>query len=110
MINVLRREALEREAELERAREERRVKRADISPERVAELRGADEILTAREAGVILKLSRKTVIELMGKGELPGRKIGNSWRVSKKELMERCRRPPQQGAYAADSLTKNAAT
>jgi excisionase family DNA binding protein len=91
MINVLRREALEREAELERAREERRVKWADT--ERVAELRGDDEILTAREAGVILKLSRKTVIELMAKGELPGRKIGNSWRVSKKELMERCRRP-----------------
>jgi hypothetical protein len=74
MINVLRREALEREAELERAREERRVKRTGISPERVAELRGDDEILTAREAGVILKLSRKTVIEVDGEGRIAGTK------------------------------------
>jgi excisionase family DNA binding protein len=101
MINVLRREALEREAELERARQERRIKKADVPMERVAELVRDDEILTAREAGVILKLSRKTVIELMAKDELPGQKIGNSWRVSKKELMERCRRPTRQGAYAA---------
>ena len=93
MITVLRREALEREAELERARQEKRIKKAGVPTERIAELIVDDEILTAREVAVILKLTRKTIIELMGKGELPGRKIGNSWGVSKKELMERCRRP-----------------
>ena len=99
MITVLRREALEREAELERARQEKRIKKAGVPIERDAELVVDDEILTAREVAVILKLTRKTIIELMAKGELPGRKIGNSWRVSKKELMERCRRPIRQGAY-----------
>jgi excisionase family DNA binding protein len=84
MITVLRREALEREAELERARQEKRIKNAGVPTERIAELVRDDEILTAREVAVILKLTRKTVIELMGKGELPGRKIGNSWRVSKR--------------------------
>jgi excisionase family DNA binding protein len=93
MINVLRREALEREAELERARREKRIKKAGVPAERSAELVVDDEILTAREVAVILKLTRKTIIELMARGELPGRKIGNSWHVSKKELMERCRRP-----------------
>ena len=93
MITVLRREALEREAELERVRQEKRIKKAGVPIERDAELVVDDEILTAREVAVILKLTRKTIIELMAKGELPGRKIGNSWRVSKKELMERCRRP-----------------
>jgi excisionase family DNA binding protein len=93
MITVLRREALEREAELERVRQEKRIKKAGVPTERIAELVVDDEILTAREVAVILKLTRKTIIELMATGELPGRKIGNSWRVSKKELMERCRRP-----------------
>jgi excisionase family DNA binding protein len=93
MINVLRREALEREAELDRVRQEKRIKKAGVPTERIAELIVDDEILTAREAAVILKLTRKTIIELMANGELPGRKIANSWRVSKKELMERCRRP-----------------
>jgi excisionase family DNA binding protein len=92
-MNVLRRDALEREAELERARQEKRIKKAGVLAECVAELVVDDEILTAREVAVILKLTCKTIIELMAKGELAGRKIGNSWCVSKKELMERCRKP-----------------
>lgn len=91
-MNVLRRDALEREAELERAGQEKRIKKAGVLAERVAELVIDDEILTAREVAVILKLTRKTIIELMAKGELPGRKIGVSWCVSKKELMEHCRK------------------
>jgi excisionase family DNA binding protein len=42
--------------------------------------------LTVNEAAALLNLSTATVYRLLAKGELPGRKFGNSWRISRDAL------------------------
>jgi excisionase family DNA binding protein len=42
-----------------------------------------DEIITPKEAGMILKLRSETVRELMRKGVIPACKLGGSWRTTK---------------------------
>ena len=45
-----------------------------------------DDILTVRDVADMLKLADKTVYNLVSDGEIPGFKIGGSWRFSRKEL------------------------
>lgn len=45
-----------------------------------------EDILTVREVAEMLKLADKTVYSLVSDGEIPGFKVGGSWRFSKKEL------------------------
>lgn len=45
-----------------------------------------DDILTIREVAKMLKLTEKTAYRLVSEGEIPGFKIGGSWRFSRKEL------------------------
>ena len=45
-----------------------------------------DDILTVREVAEMLKLADKTVYGLVSEGEIPGFKVGGSWRFSRKEL------------------------
>ena len=45
-----------------------------------------EDILTVREIAEMLKLADKTVYSLVSDGEIPGFKVGGSWRFSKKEL------------------------
>jgi excisionase family DNA binding protein len=45
-----------------------------------------EEILTVKELCDYLKLTKKTVLRLLNTGEIPGRKIGGSWRILKSEL------------------------
>jgi|MudIll2142460700_1097286.scaffolds.fasta_scaffold1903619_2 excisionase family DNA binding protein len=43
-------------------------------------------ILTAREVGQYLKLSESTIYKLAAKGDIPGFKIGDSWRFDMEEI------------------------
>jgi len=57
-----------------------------------------ENIITAKEVGKYLKLSESTVYKLASSGEIPGFKIGDSWRFDMEEIQrmiqqskERCR-------------------
>lgn len=45
-----------------------------------------DDILTIRDVAEMLKLTEKTAYRLVSDGEIPGFKVGGSWRFSRKEL------------------------
>lgn len=45
-----------------------------------------DEILTPEEVGLLLKLTPSEVIALLEKGDIPGVKIGNVWRILKSNI------------------------
>jgi excisionase family DNA binding protein len=44
-------------------------------------------IVTAREVGQYLKLSESTIYKLAASGEIPGFKIGDSWRFDMEEIL-----------------------
>ena len=46
-----------------------------------------DEVLTADEAALLLKVSVQTVLKESREGRLPGIKIGREWRYSRVALM-----------------------
>ena len=48
-----------------------------------------DNILTAREVAAYLRLTVTTVYNLAASGELPGFKIGKSWRFAEGEVLKR---------------------
>ena len=48
-----------------------------------------DNILTAREVAAYLRLTVTTVCNLAASGELPGFKIGKSWRFAESEVLKR---------------------
>ena len=74
----------------------------------------ADEILTIREVAELLKLNEKTAYKLALAGEIPGFKVGGSWRFErqaiaswiKRKVEEQqkgrpaCGRPRLPGRYA----------
>ncbi|MPT39423.1 MAG: DNA-binding protein [Achromobacter sp.] len=45
-----------------------------------------DEILTIEEVAVYLKASKRTVYRLAASGQIPGFKLGGTWRFRKGEL------------------------
>jgi excisionase family DNA binding protein len=45
-----------------------------------------DDILTIRDVAEMLKLTEKTAYRLVSGGELPGFKVGGSWRFRKSEI------------------------
>lgn len=45
-----------------------------------------DEIITIREVAEYLKIKEKTAYALVARGEIPGFKVGGSWRFRKGEL------------------------
>lgn len=47
-----------------------------------------DEILTIKDVAAFLKLNEKTAYRLAAAKELPGFKVGGSWRFRKSELFE----------------------
>ncbi|OPY06876.1 MAG: Helix-turn-helix domain protein [Syntrophus sp. PtaB.Bin001] len=49
----------------------------------------AENILTAGEVAAYLRLTVSTVCKLAASGELPGFKIGKSWRFDRDEVMKR---------------------
>ena len=44
------------------------------------------DILTIKEVAVYLKLTEKTAYRLAAKGELPGFKVGGSWRFKRSAI------------------------
>lgn len=44
------------------------------------------DIMTIREVAEYLKLTEKTTYRLASEGELPGFKVGGSWRFKRKDL------------------------
>jgi excisionase family DNA binding protein len=44
------------------------------------------EILTVREVATLLKINEKTAYKLAAKGEIPGFKVGGSWRFDRGEI------------------------
>lgn len=48
-----------------------------------------DSILTAREVAAYLRLTETTVCKLASSGDLPGFKIGKSWRFERSEILGR---------------------
>ena len=46
----------------------------------------ADEILTIREVAELLKINEKTAYKLALAGEIPGFKVGGSWRFQRQEI------------------------
>lgn len=46
------------------------------------------DILTIDEAAKYLNLNKETIYKHVRSGDLPGKKIGNKWRFSKRKLRE----------------------
>jgi excisionase family DNA binding protein len=44
-------------------------------------------IVTAKEVGQYLKLTESTIYKLVSEGELPGFRIGKSWRFDMEEIL-----------------------
>jgi excisionase family DNA binding protein len=49
----------------------------------------SDNIMTAREVADYLKLTVNTVCKLAASGQLPGFKIGKSWRFDRQDVLKR---------------------
>jgi excisionase family DNA binding protein len=59
-----------------------------------------NNILTAREVAAFLRLTVITVCKLAAAGELPGFKIGKSWRFERGEVMRRITAAKHQATTA----------
>ena len=46
------------------------------------------DVLTLRECQKILQVSRSTMLRLLHEGEIPAFRIGNRWRIQRKEMLE----------------------
>jgi len=58
--------------------------------------RSMARIVTAKEVAEFLRLTETTVCKLAASGDLPGFKIGKSWRFDMDEIMERINRAKRQ--------------
>ena len=50
--------------------------------------RNNSQIMTVEEVAEFLKLSKITIYKLVKKGQLPGFRVGNSWRFRKDKILE----------------------
>ena len=55
-------------------------------------------IVTAKELGDYLKLSDSTIYKLASEGEIPGFKIGDSWRFDMEEILDRIKVKKERGS------------
>ncbi len=68
-------------------------------------------IVTAKEVGNYLKLSESTIYKLAASGELPGFKIGDSWRFDMEEVIRLIRgsqKPPPPRDLKAEAAKPRA--
>lgn len=54
----------------------------------------ADDLLTVQEVSIYLRKSRSTIYRLTREGLLPAKKVGGTWRYSRRSLDEWLRSPP----------------
>ena len=59
-------------------------------------------LVTAKELGDYLKLSDSTIYKLASEGEIPGFKIGDSWRFDMDEVLERIKIKKEKGVGKKD--------
>ncbi len=55
-----------------------------------------ENIITAKEVGVYLKLSESTVYKLASSGEIPGFKVGDSWRFDMEDIEKMIRQSKEK--------------
>ena len=48
----------------------------------------SSQIMTVEEVAEFLKLSKITIYKLVKKGQLPGFRVGNSWRFRKDKILD----------------------
>jgi excisionase family DNA binding protein len=48
---------------------------------------GDEQILDSEAAAELLQVSTKTLLRLAREGEVPGRKVGRSWRFERSDLI-----------------------
>ncbi|MCE5266212.1 MAG: helix-turn-helix domain-containing protein [Deltaproteobacteria bacterium] len=60
-----------------------------------------DGILTAHEVAAYLRLTETTVCKLAAAGDLPGFKIGKSWRFERGEILGRIAAAKHRGSESA---------
>ena len=56
-----------------------------------------DEILTIREVAEYLKIKDKTAYALVARGDIPGFKVGGSWRFRVSEIEKWIKQQEKQG-------------
>ena len=56
-----------------------------------------EEIMNAKELSQFLKLSESTIYKLASNGEIPGFKIGDSWRFELEEIQKMIQESKKQG-------------
>lgn len=61
-----------------------------------------EKIMTAKELSQFLKLSESTIYKLASNGEIPGFKIGDSWRFDLEEIQKMIRESKKKGRKAKD--------
>jgi excisionase family DNA binding protein len=65
------------------------------------------EILTVREVAALLKINEKTAYKLAAKGELPGFRVGGSWRFDRGEIESWIRQESAKRGKVDDCAPKN---
>ena len=65
------------------------------------------EILTVREVAALLKINEKTAYKLAGKGELPGFRVGGSWRFDRGQIESWIRQEFAKCRKVDDGAPKN---
>lgn len=55
------------------------------------------DIVTAKELSKYLKLSESTVYKLASQGELPGFKVGDSWRFDMDDILKVIKKLKREG-------------
>jgi excisionase family DNA binding protein len=48
----------------------------------------AEEVLTADDVALLLRVSPKTVKRMAGDGRMPGQRVGRAWRFSKAAVLD----------------------
>jgi len=61
-------------------------------------------IVTAKEVGQYLKLSESTIYKLAASGEIPGFKIGDSWRFDMEEILKMIRESKTESSRGGAGL------
>jgi excisionase family DNA binding protein len=62
-----------------------------------------EKIMTAKELSQFLKLSESTIYKLASNGEIPGFKIGDSWRFELEEIQKLIRESKKKGRRQKDT-------
>ena len=63
-----------------------------------------ENIMTAKEVAKFLKLSESTIYKLASNGEIPGFKIGDSWRFELEAIQELILKSKRKGKRLIDPI------